>query len=129
MPASLFEVNEGEVVDFDGIVDDVEEFEAEDKAEDKYVLHPRSQKAFFKSALAGVRVWKRPPDNHCDRCEEYATLTANLSKMEEALRNASRMSLPNALLKDGTTVTHDQLRLGKRKLEDLNGFTARKGKR
>jgi hypothetical protein len=44
------------------------------------VLYPRAQRAFYKSLLKGMRMWRRPPDEYCARCALY---TKNKAKIVE----------------------------------------------
>jgi phage pi2 protein 07 len=53
-----------------GWEDTVEEM-IEDNDDDDYRLKPRTSRFFYKRLLAGMRLWKRPPHNSCDRCAQF----------------------------------------------------------
>ena len=48
------------------------------------VLSPRSKSTFFRVILAKQRLWRRPPDDHCDRCAKEATVRARLQELTVA---------------------------------------------
>jgi hypothetical protein len=48
-------------------------------------LVPRTMSFFYKSLLKGLRLWQRPPHNHCDRCEEYTTAQTRHKELSEEL--------------------------------------------
>jgi hypothetical protein len=50
-----------------------------------HVLTPRSESFFYKRALGGLRLWKRPPHNHCDRCGQHATASDTVKRLTVAL--------------------------------------------
>ena len=48
-------------------------------------LCPRSQKAFYGTILAKMRLWQRPPHDHCERCTKYEVCTARVNVLNKAL--------------------------------------------
>jgi hypothetical protein len=71
----------------------------EPEGADKWVLYPRSHKTFYRVILAGVRMWKRPPDNHCDRCAKYTVTNARIIELTTAL--AARQGSPEWAAAEG----------------------------
>jgi hypothetical protein len=49
------------------------------------VLKPRSQKFFYGCVLKGMRMWHRPPHNHCPRCAKFEKATARVKELTTAL--------------------------------------------
>jgi len=49
------------------------------------ILFPRSQRAFYKSFLAGMRLWQRPPNDHCTRCSDYEVAHNRMCELTAAL--------------------------------------------
>jgi hypothetical protein len=54
------------------------------------VLKPRCQQFLYGRVLAGVRMWHRPPHNHCDRCAQHDKACARFKELTTALS-----SVPN----------------------------------
>ena len=62
------------------------DFEDDDDQEDSHlVLHPRSERALYRSVLAGMRLWARPPDEHCDRCAKYVVVKTRIQLLSASL--------------------------------------------
>jgi hypothetical protein len=57
----------------------------EPEGADAWVVYPRSMKTLYGVQLAGVRMWKRPPDNHCERCARYTVTKARIIELTTAL--------------------------------------------
>ena len=49
------------------------------------VLSPRSLAGFYRGLLRGVRLWRRPPQEYCDRCAECTTVTDEVEQLTKAL--------------------------------------------
>ena len=49
------------------------------------VLKPRSQRFLYGGVLKGLRMWHRPPHNHCERCARYDKAKARLQELTTAL--------------------------------------------
>jgi hypothetical protein len=49
------------------------------------VLKPRCQRFLYGSVLAGLRMWHRPPHNHCERCAKYEKTSARVKELTTAL--------------------------------------------
>jgi hypothetical protein len=84
LPAPDGEVNEEKHDDADAD-DEVDTAQADDDPNDPYVLTPRSSVFFYKRLLGGMRLWKRPPHNHCTRCAEFVTTRDTLCNLTVAL--------------------------------------------
>jgi hypothetical protein len=57
--------------------------EADD--DDPYLLTPRSADFFYKRLLNDMRLWRRPPHNHCDRCAQYTIAKSTVRDLTHAL--------------------------------------------
>ena len=67
-------------------IDQEEQEQSQEKGPDhKYMLYPRSKRTFYDTLLAGMRLWKRPPHDHCSRCAEAETTSHRISKLTCAL--------------------------------------------
>jgi hypothetical protein len=53
--------------------------------DDKMLLKPRSCKCFYNRILRGLRLWRRPPHNHCERCGLYTATQARIMELNQAL--------------------------------------------
>lgn len=79
--------------------EDENEDESEDEIEDEsettpaavFMLHPRTIKTFYKGILKDTPCWKRPPENHCDRCAEFAFTHGRIMELTAAM-----ISTPNS---------------------------------
>ena len=73
-------------VEVDTVVccDEDEEIEPDD-GDDDDVIRPRSKRCFYKTILAGVRIWQRPPLDVCSRCEEFAEVRQRRLDIQAAL--------------------------------------------
>lgn len=60
----------------------------EDVMLDASVLHPRSKPTFYGVACAGLRLWQRPPEDHCNRCAQYNVKWARVQVLMAALYSA-----------------------------------------
>ena len=49
------------------------------------VLIPRCQRFLYDGVLAGLRMWHRPPHNHCERCAKYEKANARVKELTAAL--------------------------------------------
>lgn len=49
------------------------------------LLKPRSQRFLYGGVLAGLRMWHRPPHNHCDRCALYEKTSARILELTTSL--------------------------------------------
>jgi hypothetical protein len=48
-------------------------------------LYPRSYDTFYGNVLKSMRLWKRPPHDNCERCEDYTTTYARRTELTAAL--------------------------------------------
>ena len=54
-------------------------------SKDSFTLYPRAYRTFYRRILVGQRLWKRPPENHCDRCATFVTVTHRHDTLKAAL--------------------------------------------
>ena len=64
---------------------DEESDDAGDKGDGVRLLHPRSFRSFYGTCLKGCRLWRRPPHNHCARCEQYSTASERIRTLHDGL--------------------------------------------
>jgi hypothetical protein len=91
---------------------------------EQYVLFPRAQRTFYKSVLAGERLWKRPPHDHCSRCSDHLEITERVRALQTALLSTSEdpESAFNAglvLRAGGSTKAWEEVRQKQKLLPDL----------
>jgi hypothetical protein len=55
----------------------------------KRLLKPRSQRFLDEGVLDGMRMWHRPPHNHCDRCAKHDEACARLLELTTALLSSA----------------------------------------
>jgi len=48
-------------------------------------LRPRTKKFFYERVLKGMRMWHRPPHNHCNRCGDFEKAKGRLLELNAAL--------------------------------------------
>ena len=53
--------------------------------DERLLLYPRSYRFFYGKLLEPLRLWKRPPHNHCARCAEYEKKSGRLAELTTAL--------------------------------------------
>ena len=92
---------EGKEIDLSGLEDGVIGEDSDDDGEDgqktdmsnndenPIVLYPRSQRMFYKTLLKGMRLWRRPPDEYCERCARYTKNKARIIKLNEVTEAGS----------------------------------------
>ena len=87
-------------------------------------LFPRSQKTFYGTILAGMRLWKRPPHNHCERCQKYTKTRERIAVLEAVLNSQpfdadydAQTSVVDSA--GGLTAAWEELRSCQHKLPDL----------
>ena len=56
-----------------------------DDIDNQLLLRPRSYRFFYRTLLRGVRLWQRPPHNHCERCAAYEKCIKRISDLSAAL--------------------------------------------
>ena len=76
-------------IDDEGSIDDSW---IEGEENDDLVLTPRSYRIFYNTLLHDMRLWKRPPHNHCERCAEFETAKNRLTELQTAI-----LSLPGSV--------------------------------
>jgi hypothetical protein len=69
--------------------DEEEEYEPSEEPTGGRVLYPRCKKFFYGSCLAGMRLWHRPPHNHCERCAAYEKAGHRITELNKALLSSS----------------------------------------
>ena len=61
-----------------------------DLTNDRLLLTPRSYRYFYsKRLVGGMRLWHRPPHNHCKRCADYLKKSARMNELNVALLSTS----------------------------------------
>ena len=48
-------------------------------------LFPRSQRSLYFNILRSMRMWQRPPEDHCEACQKYTEVQNQLSDINGAL--------------------------------------------
>ena len=91
---------------------------------DQRVLVPRSTKFFYKTICKGMRLWKRPPHNHCDRCAQYVKAQARVTELQAAVISTASNANHEAhaaVVKDagGSLTAWEEIRLLQNQLPDL----------
>ena len=71
-----------------------EEQAEEENEDDELTLHPRTYKCFYNSILKNERLWQRPPDNACERCNEFEVTRTRIQELTTALLISSQSSHP-----------------------------------
>ena len=64
--------------------DTEEEEEEEEKEPETWTIYPRAKRTFYRSILAGKRLWKRPPDDNCEQCAKHRTVNARMDVLMDA---------------------------------------------
>jgi hypothetical protein len=64
-------------------IKDVEEEENDSEGVPRF--YPRCKKYFYRQVLKGMRLWNRPPHNHCERCGDYLKAKQRIIELQTAL--------------------------------------------
>ena len=87
---NLLEAENGEDDD-----DDEEDKEVLEKMSDEgkkqivITLCPRAKGTFYNSILKGLKLWKRPLHDHCNRCANYSVVNDRITELTVALNHES----------------------------------------
>ena len=55
----------------------------------QYRIVPASYKYYYGKLLECMRLWRRPPDNHCTRCAEFHQVADRITELRTALSSTS----------------------------------------
>ena len=61
------------------------EQDEDDNHADVRTLCPRTSRFLYQTLLKGMRLWHRPPHNHCERCASYDKTAARIAELTAAL--------------------------------------------
>ena len=90
----------------------------------KWMLVPRSKRTLYDTILDKMRLWKRPPHDHCERCESYTKTRLRLVALSAALASApmdTDHQAQKSLIEKagGPPAAWEELRACQNKLPDL----------
>jgi len=108
-------------------LDDCEDAAADAEAGDgegDLVLYPRSARKLYRGLLAGERLWKRPPHDHCSRCAQHVELTERVKALTAALLSVAgdpEFAAHSAMVEraGGPTKAWEEVRAKQLELPDL----------
>ena len=92
--------------------------------DERLLLHPRSYRFFYGKLLRSMRLWKRPPHNHCERCAEYEQKANRVNELTVALVSTSgsvefEQHAKVVARAGGSVKAWEELRSLQRKMPDL----------
>ena len=112
--------------EFEQMEDEGEEEDEEEedtRKEEEFILKARTMPAFYAGLLQGMRLWKRPPHEHCSRCTGYVTTKERIAKLSAALTSTDQSS--GVIVKEagGEQEAWGELRQLEAKITDLRSET------
>lgn len=70
-------------------LDDQEEDDYDEAEGHVFIIYPRTQRTFYNTLLKGMLLWKRPPHDHCSRCDDFDTNVHRISELTSALNGTA----------------------------------------
>jgi hypothetical protein len=80
---------------------------------------PRGKGAFYKSLCKGLRLWKRPPHDHCQQCNAYTTMCEEHKQLSCALNGTDKASIARVQREGGPVKAQEKKRELEHKLPVL----------